>query len=195
MKQRANTVATLITEVLSPFVLVGSLLAIVALRFEDRPLLMAGGVIFFLVLIPQVLALWLAHTRRTTDKYIVRREQRHVFYGLSASSFLVGIAFTWIAQASGQLRFASAYALAILVVVALINLRLKISVHALAASFTALCAPVVLGYPLAAIVLLPAAMSVPWARVYQGRHSAVEAVSGFGLGLIAGVVFCVLLTQ
>ncbi len=195
MNKPSNAVAAVITEVLSPFVLVGLLLAVVALRFEDRPLLMAGGVIFFLVLIPQALSLWMAHTRRTTDKFIVKREQRHLFYGLSAGSFLAGIAFTWIAQASGQLRFASTYALAILVVVAVINLRLKISVHALAASFTALCAPVVLGYPLAAIVLVPAALFVPWARVYQGRHSAVEASSGFGLGLVAGAAFCAVLVR
>lgn len=195
MSKLLDKSATVITEVLSPFVLVGLLLAVVALRFEDRPALMAGGVVFFLVVIPQALALWMAHTRRTTDKFIVRREQRHLFYGLSAGSFLAGMIFTWVAQASWELRFSSAYALGILVVVAVINLRLKISVHALAASFTALCAPVVLDAPAAAFFLVPVALCVPWARVHQGRHSTLEAGSGFLLGLLAGAVFCALLVR
>lgn len=190
-----DKIATAIAEVLSPFVLVGLLLAVVALRFEEHPGLMAGGVVLFLVGIPQVLALWLARSRRTTDKFIVQREQRHLFYGLSAGSFLAGIAFTWIAQGSWQLRFAAAYALGILVVVAVINLRLKISVHALAASFTALCAPVVLGHPWLAVALVPVAVCVPWARVHHDRHSVLEAGSGFGLGLVAGAAFCVALMR
>lgn len=195
MHDLRDKTATVIAEVLSPFVLVGALIAIVALRFEDRPALIAGGVIFFLVLVPQTLALWMAHTKRTTDKFIVRREQRHLFYGLSAGSFLSGLAFTWIAQSSWEVRFSSTYALGILVVVALINLLLKISVHALAASFVALCVPVVLGYPVVAVALVPAALCVPWARVHQCRHSVLEAGSGFGLGLLAGATFCALLLR
>lgn len=195
MRDVRDKTASVIAEVLSPFVLVGALIAVVALRFEDRLALVAGGVLFFLVLVPQVLAMWMAHTKRATDKFIVRREQRHLFYGLSAGSFLFGLAFTWMVQASWEVRFSSVYALGILVVVALINLRLKISVHALSASFVALSVPVVLGYPLAAVALVPAALCVPWARVYQGRHSALEAGSGFGLGLLTGAAFCALLLR
>ena len=195
MNKLLDKSATVVAEVLSPFVLVGLLLAVVALRYEDQPALIAGGLLFFLVLIPQALALWMARTERVTDKFIVRREQRHLFYGLSAGSFLVGIAFAWIAQASWEVRFSSAYALGILAVVAVINLRLKISVHSLAASFTALCAPIVLGYPAAAFALVPAALCVPWARVRHGRHSLLEAGSGFLLGLLAGAVFCTLLVR
>lgn len=144
-------------------------------------------------MIPQALALWMARTKRTTDKFIVKREQRHLFYALSAGSFLAGIAFTWLAQASWQVRFSSAYALGILAVVAVINLRLKISVHALAASFTALCTPAVLGAPVVALLLVPVALCVPWARVHQRRHSALEAGSGFLLGLLSGALFWALL--
>lgn len=195
MTKLLDRFATVVAEVLSPFVLVGLLLAVVALRFEDHPALIAGGVVFFLVVIPQALTLWMAHTQRTTDKFIVRREQRHLFYALSAGSFLAGIIFTWVAQASWQVRFSSAFALGILAVVALINLKLKISVHALAASFVALCAPVVLGAPWVALLLVPAALCVPWARIHHGRHSAVEAFSGFLLGLLAGALFCALLMR
>lgn len=187
--------ATAITEIASPFVLVGVLIAVVALRFETRPVLMAAWVILFIVAIPQVLAVWMARTRRTTDKFIVVREQRHRFYALSAASFLAGIGFTWLADTSWQLKFSTGYALAILVVVAVINLRMKISVHALAASFTTLCVPVVLGHPGWAIPLVAAAVCVPWARVYNERHSMLEAASGFGLGLVAGAIFCGLLMR
>lgn len=190
-----DSLSRIIAEILSPFVLVGVLLASVALRFDDRPALTAGGVILFLVLIPQALALWMAHTKQTTDKFIVQREQRHRFYALSAGSFLAGIAFTWIIQASWQVRFSSAFALGILAVVAVINLRLKISVHALAASFTALCAPVVLGAPVVSLALVPVALCVPWARVHQRRHSAIEAGSGFLLGLLSGALFWALLMR
>lgn len=41
-----DSLSRVIAEVLSPFVLVGVLLAAVALRFDDRPALMAGGVVF-----------------------------------------------------------------------------------------------------------------------------------------------------
>lgn len=195
MTIRLDSLARCIAEVLSPFVLVGLLLAVVAFRFEDHPALLAGGVVFFLVVVPQALALWMAHTKRTTDKFIVKREQRHRFYALSAGSFLVGIVFTWIAQASWELRFSSGFALGILAVVAVINLRFKISVHALAAAFTALCVPVVLGVPWVALILVPVALCVPWARVHQGRHSFPEAGSGFLLGLLAGAAFWALLMR
>lgn len=195
MNSLRDKTATAIAEILSPFVLVGALLAIVAFRFEDRPALMVGGLLFFLVLVPQALSLWMAYTKRVTDKFVVRREQRHLLYGISAGSFLAGLAFTWIGQASWEVKFSSAYALGILIVVALINLRLKISVHALSASFVALCAPVVLGYPWVVIALVPMALCVPWARVHHRRHSVVEAGSGFGLGLLAGGAFCLLLLR
>lgn len=195
MTNLLDSLSRIIAEVLSPFVLVGLLLAVVALRFEGHPALIAGGVVFFLVALPQALALWMAHTRRTTDKFIVLRKQRHLFYALSAVSFMAGIVFTWVVQASWQLRFSSAFALGILAVVAVINLKLKISVHALAASFAALCTPVVLGAPWVALLVVPLALCVPWARVHQGRHSSVEAGSGFLLGLLAGALFCVLLVR
>lgn len=195
MTIRLDRLASGIAEVLSPFLLVGLMLGVVALRFEDHPAFMAGGLVFFLVVVPQALALWMAHTKRTTDKFIAKREQRHLFYALSAASFVVGIAFVWIAQASWQLRFSSAFALGILGVVAVINLKFKVSVHALAASFTALSIPLVLGTPWIALLFVPAAVCVPWARVHQGRHSTLEACGGFLLGLLAGALFCALLMR
>ena len=195
MTSRLDRLASTIAEVLSPFVLVGLILGVVALRFEDQPVFIAGGLALFLVVIPQALAMWMAYTKRTTDKFIAKREQRHLFYALSAGSFVVGIAFVWVAQASWQLRFSSTFALGILGLVAVINLKLKISVHALAASFTALSIPLVLGMPWIVLLLVPAAICVPWARVHQGRHSTLEACSGFLLGLLAGALFSALVVR
>jgi hypothetical protein len=92
-------------------------------------------------------------------------------------------------------KFSSAYTLGTLIVVAVINLRFKVSVHALSASFVALCAPVVLDYPWAAVMLIPLALYVPWARVHHGRHSLMEADSGLNLELLAGGALCILLLR
>ena len=147
MKFSRSALASVITEVGSPFVLIGALLAVAAARYAAHPWLLASGAIFFIVVVPMVLSWWLAYSRRTTDRYIVRREQRHGFYVASAASFLVGVAFTWFADGSWQLRLIATYALGILLVVAGINLKMKISVHALAAAFTAVCLPVIAGHP------------------------------------------------
>lgn len=188
-----SALASVITEVGSPFVLIGALLAVAAARYEAHPWLLASGAIFFIVVVPMVLSWWLAYSRRTTDRYIVRREQRHGFYVASAASFLVGVAFTWFADGSWQLRLIATYALGILLVVAGINLKMKISVHALAAAFTAVCLPVIAGHPGWIAPAVVVALGVPWARVYTQRHSVLEAASGFGLGLLTGSVLCGLL--
>lgn len=193
MRLSRRGLSTVITEAGSPFVLIGALLAVAAARYETHPWALAAGAILFIVVIPMGLSWWLAYSRRTTDRFIVRREQRHGFYAASAVSFLAGIAFTWVADGSWQLRLIATYALGTLLVVAGINLRMKISVHALAAAFTAVCLPVIAGHPVWAAPAVVLALCVPWARVYARRHSALEASSGFGMGLLTGAILCGLL--
>lgn len=184
-----NKLASAISEVFSPFVLVGLLLVLVASVFDSQPLPTASVLLAFIVLIPQALALWLAYTKRTTDHFIVRREQRHRFYALSAASMLGGVIAAWVISEAWEIRYASCFALGILVIVALVNTVFKISVHSLAASFVAFCAPLIIGHPWLLLILIPISLIIPWARAAQQRHTNLEVILGYLLGVILAIIF------
>lgn len=184
-----NKLASAISEVFSPFLLVGFLLAVVAGTFDTRPFLTAAILLVFIVVIPQGLALWLAYTKRTTDHFIVRREQRHRFYAISAVSMLGGISAAWLVSDTWEIHYASSFALGILLLVAIINTIFKISVHSLTASFVAICIPRVLDHSWLIMIILPLALIIPWARATQKRHTLMEVVLGFLLGIVLAITF------
>lgn len=181
------------TEVLSPFVLVAGFLAALAWRYEQSPWV-AGTIVVLLVAgIPQGISIWMARQKMTTDRFIVRREQRHRFYALTLVSVLGGLAYGLLGGTSAQMRLGLLFALGTLVSVMAINAWFKISVHAVVAAFTTAAVGPVLGRPLLDLLLLPVLVLVPWSRVWLHRHSVPEVVCGLGFGLFVGAVFASLL--
>jgi membrane-associated phospholipid phosphatase len=76
--------------------------------------------------------------------------------------------------------------LLLLILAALINFRIKLSLHALFAFYSAIILLVV--NPLVGAVAFALALLVFWSRLYLRRHDLLETLVGTFLGLLGGLV-------
>ena len=74
----------------------------------------------------------------------------------------------------------------LLIMAALINFRIKLSLHALFAFYSGVILFVV--NPLVGAVALVLALLVFWSRLYLRRHDFLETLLGAFLGLVGGLV-------
>src|SRR5699024_10344131 len=82
------------------------------------------------VVIPWGLSLYMAHTGRVSDRFIYHRKQRYVFYGISLISIAAGTAILLIAPAAAATKSIIIVMLLAILIIALVNFRLKASAHA-----------------------------------------------------------------
>lgn len=173
------------TEIFSPFVLLGVLLVVVAFTTDPHPWVAAVVSVAFIVGIPQVLSIVMARRGAVTDRFIVRREQRHRFYALCLASVVAGGLVLGVLPVGAPIVISVWVCVGVLLVVSLINLRIKISVHALAAAFVSIAVAAFLGWPW----LIAGAMVTVWvclSRVAMDKHSVGEVL----LGVAGGVAMC-----
>lgn len=187
-KPTLSRLAVITSEVLAPAILVTATLLAVAHVTDSRWLLTTPIAVVFLAVIPQTTAHLMVAGGRATDKFIRRREQRHLFYGAALGSTVVGAVLVSLVTASTHVRWAVYIATAVIVVVSVINLRFKISMHALVAALAAVVIPSCYHWGLLA-VSVPLWILVAWSRAYRRRHSAAEVVWGSIAGLAAAAVF------
>lgn len=116
-----------------------------------------------------------------SDVHVTRREQRKPVFAAAAVSIVVGIVVLLIAGAPPVVLVESASILAGLVVVAILSLRWKVSVHATMAAYAACrLAPFVpvVGIPLAVFFVV----LVAWSRLKPGEHTPDQVLLGTSLG-------------
>lgn len=175
-----------ISAVTSPYVVTGitAALAVLMLQPTWRQLLLwggiavgAGAVLPFLI----VYLLWRKH--RLTDMHVRLRAQRIVPFVAALVSASAGMVLLYAVRAPAQLVALAAVYIANGLILALISLRWKISVHA--AVFTAgVMSLWALGYvpALWALALLPLVL---WARVRRHRHTWLQGLVPVALSLVA----------
>lgn len=179
-----------LTELFSPFVLSGLLLVQIALATDTTWAAPAAICLIFIVGIPFALSWWMHATGRTSDRYIQDRRQRTPFYAATFASYLAGAVLLNIISTSSQVRLALNLSLISLVVVALVNLKIKVSVHALVAALFALVAPLyaplpALGYALGALVWA----ATVWARWNLRKHTLGELALGTVFGALLALAY------
>lgn len=184
--------AHIITEIFSPFILVAVVITWIGYQTDDswlRNSLIAASFVSF---IPLLASLAMTKLGKVTDKYIQHRRQRHLYYAISLGSILTGLVIMMIIPASTDLRWITGLAVGTLLVVMAINIKLKISIHALIGALTAIVftfgqreAPI-------AISAIGAWLLVSWSRVFLSRHSLTEVVLGSLLGGFVGWIFLML---
>lgn len=177
------------TEVLSPFVLVALVLAWVPWLTDPHWMRTAALGVTFVSLIPMGLALTMARRGRVSDKFIENRTQRHLFYALSLGSMVLGAAAVMVVPASLESRWMVALAVATLLVVMVINLKVKISIHALISALTG--AVIAASWPHPGVVTAAVLVwfTASWSRLYLRRHTLIEVLSGSLLGLAVATAF------
>lgn len=180
--------ARLITEVLSPAVLVATLTLVVAWHSATSTAqALAVGLVAAAAgsLIPITYILRGVRRGRWTDHHVGVREQRKLPILICVLSTAVGAAVLTTIGAPRQL-----IALVVAMVAALLVawpvtllLRWKISIHALVAAGTTTALAVAFG-PLA-FVTAPAAVAVCWSRVVLRDHTLGQVIAGATVGTAA----------
>lgn len=180
-----DRLARAVSTATSPYVVTGIMAALAVLILQPtwNQLLLWGsiaictGAIFpFLI----VYLLWRKH--RLTDMHVRLRSQRLVPFAAALVSASAGMALLYVLRAPAQLVALAAVYVANGVILALISLHWKISVHA--AVYTAgVMSLWALGYvpALWALALLPLVL---WARVRRHRHTWLQGLVPVALSLV-----------
>ncbi|HEX6360232.1 hypothetical protein [Actinophytocola sp.] len=187
--------ARVVTEVLSPIVIVVALVLAVAWQGTGYALVPTLAwsllVAVFYSAIPMVILVRGARRGRWGGHWVAERERRFVPFLLSLGSALVGLVIMLVGGAP-RVVVALAWSMITIVVACLVITRWwKVSVHATVASGAA--ATIVLLYGPWYLVLVAGVALVCWARVTVAAHTVAQVVVGALLGpIVGGVVFLTL---
>jgi len=183
--------AKLITDVLSPAVLVAVLLLVVSWRANSslgQALLQGTVAAAAASLIPIAYILRGVHRGRLADWHITVRAQRKIPLTVCLISTLGGVLALYLLDAPRLLLAlitVMAVALAVTWPITLVA-KWKVSVHALVAAGVVGTAVTMFGAW--GLVTIPVALAVCWSRVALGDHSGGQVLAGFTIGASATFV-------
>lgn len=174
------------TEVFSPFILATVMLIGVPVASTTHWVWQAVVAVIAVVVIPWGLSLWLAHSGKTSDRWLVHRRQRYGFYGVSVASIAIGAVILLIGSDAAAVKALIGMMLAAVAAIAVINFRLKASAHACMA---AIFGTVMTGFfgPWWLLVAVIVQATVCYSRWHMKKHTPVELVVGTAVGVIAGL--------
>lgn len=177
-----------------PFVISVLVLFLVQL-LSGYPVVVALGwtALSFAIVILPLLTFLLIRVRagRYQDMDVSIREDRHLLYGFSGISFILLIALLALLQAPLIVQRSLQAALLAVALGAVINrLATKLSLHALAmAGSSSILFSV---SPLAGLILGVISLLVGWSRIYLRRHTLLEVVLGWLVGILAVATWLVI---
>jgi hypothetical protein len=160
---------------------------IVALRLANRAGLALLLTLLATVILPMALLLFRGfRSGRWSDPDVSIRAERIRFYPRAISiSAVAAIALLLLHAPAFALRGAT-ITLFLLIIAALLNFRIKLSLHALFAFYSAIILFVI--NPVTGAVAFALALLVFWSRLYLKRHDLSETLVGAFLGLLGGLV-------
>lgn len=185
-----NSIANAISEAFSPFVLSGLLVTLIAISTDSTWGTPVAISLVFIVAIPLALSIWLHRTGRTTDRFIQVRKQRTPFYLATLASFIIGAVSLNFIDTSHEVPLAINLSTATLVLVIAVNLKLKVSIHALVSALFAVVFPFYFFTPFVGHVLgMGIWAATVWSRYTLKRHSAPELVTGTLFGIVLALIY------
>jgi hypothetical protein len=159
---------------------------IVALRLANRNGLTVLLTLLVCIVVPMALLLFRGvRSGRWSDADVSVRKERTHFYPRAIPISGIGVMVLWLMRAPPFALRGAIATLILLVISALINFRIKLSLHALFAFYSSVILfPVNVAAGLVAIAL---ALLVSWSRIYLGRHDVPEVLTGTLLGVAGGI--------
>src|SRR5436190_6656887 len=174
----ARWIATIVSWAGHPLVFVTISVGIVlATQLASRRAIGLIGALFLAVIAPTGVLLFLGvRSGRWRDADVSVREERKRFYPIAIPLSALGIVVTKLVGAPAYILRGGVITFVLLGIAALINLRFKLSLHAL---FAAYCAVILsqLGLPFG-VAGITLAMLVLWSRIFLGRHTWLETMAG-----------------
>lgn len=160
---------------------------IIALRLANRAGLALSLTLLATVIVPMALLLFRGfQSGRWSDPDISIHAERVRFYPRAVSISAVAVIVLLLSRAPGLALRGATMTLFLLIMAALINFRMKLSLHALFAFYSAVILFVV--NPVVGAVAFVLALLVFWSRLYLKRHDLLETLVGAILGLLGGLV-------
>lgn len=160
---------------------------IIALRLANRAGLALLLTLLVTVILPMALLLFRGfHSGRWSDPDVSARAERVRFYPRAISISAVAVIILLLLHAPAFALRGATMSLFLLIIAALINFRIKLSLHALFAFYSSIILFVV--NPVAGSVAFALALLVFWSRLYLKRHDLPETLVGAFLGLMGGLV-------
>lgn len=184
----ALRVAKLVTDVLSPVVLISVQLLLVPARAAGLlPGLLWGALaIAFVSAAPLAYILFRVRRSTLTDVHIRVREHRRLPFLVGLVTVLIGLVLLAVTGAPRDLLALVVAIVALTVAVIVITSFWKISVHAMVAAMTVGVLVTLFG-PLLWLTL-PGVALIGWARVALTDHTVAQVLAGAALGLgVAGL--------
>lgn len=173
------------TEIFSPFILATVLLIAVPASAGPGWAWQAAVGVVAVVVIPWGLSLYMAHTGKVSDRFIYHRKQRYVFYGLSLVSIAAGTTVLLVAPAALATKSIIVVMLLAILLIALVNFRLKASAHAGMSAIFGVVIPGLLG-PWWILLSLVVHGTVCWSRCSLKKHTLPEIIAGSVIGAALG---------
>jgi len=139
------------------------------------------------VILPMALLLFRGfQSGQWSDPDVSIRAGRVRFYPRAISISLVAVIVLLLMHAPAFALRGATMTLFLLIIAALINFRIKLSLHTLFAFYSAIILLVV--NPVVGAVAFGLALLVFWSRLYLKRHDLSETLVGTFLGLLGGLV-------
>lgn len=179
--QKVRQLALVFSHVLSPAALATLLLLSTPLRRAQVGWSDALVAALFTTIIPWLVLLAAKLRGMVTDMHVTQRRQRHRLYALAAGSILGGLLLLQVMNA-GAAMFREVLAILLgLLVVSVVNLWWKVSVHLSVGTYVALQAADGMGGYMPVVVAGIAVLS--WARIRSGEHTASQVCGGVLVGV------------
>jgi hypothetical protein len=143
--------------------------------------------LFLSVIVPTAILLIVGvRSGRWQDADVSVREERRLFYPWAIPISALGVVTTWLIRAPLFVLRGGLVTLALFIVAAIANCRLKISLHSLFASYcTVILFRIGFGFGMAGLLMTSL---IFWSRLFLGRHTIVETLAGVALGIAGGIV-------
>jgi hypothetical protein len=164
-----------------------SVTIIIILRLANRAGLALLLTLLVTLFLPMALLLfWGARTGRWSDADVSIRSERVRFYPRAIPISAMAVIALWLLGAPAMALRGALVTLFLLLVAALVNFRIKLSLHALFAFYSAIILFVI--HPVVGAIAFALAFLVFWSRLYLERHDLLETLVGASLGLLGGLV-------
>ncbi|PYJ20157.1 MAG: hypothetical protein DME92_10390 [Verrucomicrobia bacterium] len=186
--KRAVVFARWVSWIGHPLVFISlSVAIIIVLRLASRAGLALFLTLLATLILPMALLLFLGtRSGRWSDTDVSIRAERVRFYPRAIPISAMAVIALWLLRAPALALRGAVVTLFLLVMAALINFRIKLSLHALFAFYSAIILFVV--HPVVGAIAFALAFLVFWSRLYLERHDLLETLLGASLGLLGGLV-------
>jgi hypothetical protein len=164
-----------------------SVAIIIILRLANRAGLALLLTLLAAVILPMALLLFRGvRSGRWSDPDVSIHAERVRFYPRAIPISAMAVIALWLLRAPAFALRGATVTLLLLVAAALVNFRIKLSLHALFAFYSAIILFVV--HPVIGAIAFALALLVFWSRLYLRRHDLLETLVGASLGLLGGMV-------